>query len=315
MEYLDRSNFELGLDSDRGFAALSSSLIYSSEQSASQWLALTQDDEYPYYRIEKNQLNQLLQDRSLSDLKETDRMVCLGAADSEKEMAIARFVARSENELEIALVDSSPALLDHALLKFATLKFGNIGGVLLDVRNSDSFRSAIGLEERIDEKPLLFTAFGNIVGNYQGLSLVKSLHGVMHAGDRLIFGAHLKSRCKMEPYYPPYHSKAYYSHMASALHDAGVDTALGSFATELKEASDNLVDIIEIYFDLARKTEVISKRTESSEPPFCINRILVDVSYKYSMQFLQLELRKFGWREVKYWISKCNSNVIFLCKV
>ena len=314
MDYFDGCNFESGLDYDQGIAALSSSLIYSSEQSASRWLSLTQDDEYPYYRIEKNQLNQLLQDHSLSDLKEAKSMVCLGAADSEKEMTIARYIARSKSELEITLVDSSPALLDHALLKFAALNVGKAGGVLLDARESGSFRSAIGVGEMMCGKPRLFSAFGNIGGSYQELSLVRSLHGVMHAGDRFIFGAHLKSRCEMEPYYPPYHSKAYYRHMASALHDAGVDRALGSFATEVKETKDTLVDVIEIYFDLARKAKILSKRLSSSEQPLLINRILVDVSCKYSMSFLKLELRKFGWSEVKYWISKCNSNVIFLCK-
>lgn len=314
MDYLEGTSFESSLDSEQAVATLSSSLIYGSEQSASQWLSLTQDDEYPYYRIEMDQLNQLLQNRSLSDLEETCRMVCIGAADSKKEMAIARFIAQSEKQLEITLVDSSPALLDHALLKFAALKLMNAGGVFLDARNSDSFHSAIGDDKLVYGKPRLFTAFGNIVGNYQGLSMVTSLHGVMHAGDRLIFGAHLKSRCAIGPYYPPYHSKAYYDHMASALHDAGVDITLGSFATEVKETKENLVDVIEIYFDLDKKTKVLSIHPNASEQAFCISRILVDVSCKYSMRFLQTELRNLGWRESKLWISECKSNVIFLCK-
>ncbi len=314
MDYLDGSGFEPGLDSDRGFATLNSSLIYNSEQSALQWLSLTQDDEYPYYRIERDQLNQLLQDRSLSDLKETRRMVCLGAADSEKEMAITRFIACSENQLGITLVDSSPALLEHALQKFSAFERLNTGGVALDVRNYRSFRSAIGEDEMVYGKPCLFTAFGNIVGNYQELLLVRNLHGAMHEGDRFIFGAHLKSRCAMEPYYPPYSSKAYYDHMGSALHDAGVDMTLGAFTTEVKETKDGRVDVIEIYFDLAREAKIISTNSKSSGQPLSVNRILVDVSCKYSLGFLQSELQKFGWREVKYWFSKCKSNVIFLCK-
>lgn len=314
VDYLEGRDFERGVDLERGVATLSSSLIYGSERTASQWLSLTQDEEYPYYRVEMDQLNKLLQDLSLSDLEETHRMVCLGAADGEKEMAIARFIARSESQLEISLIDSSPALLDHALRKFAALRLVNARGVFLDASISEAFRSVIGDGELICGNPRLFTAFGNVVGNYQGLSMVGSLYGAMRMGDRLMFGAHLKSRRAIEPYYPPYCSKAYYDHMASALHDAGVSAALGRFTTEVTETKDNLIDVIEIYFDLPHKIEVTSTNRGPNGRPLFINRILVDVSCKYSMRFLRLELQKFGWREVSYWLSECKLNVLFLCK-
>lgn len=304
-----------GFGFEDGVATLRSEWIYRTKRAANQWLRLTQSLDYPYYRVELDQLTRILDSSELLGSTRFDQVVCVGAADGAKEAKIGLRAARNCPCPEFLLVDSSQALLDHALEKFSHLGLFALQGALIDVRDVVAFKNAIQNHDRMRNSPRLFTAFGNMVGNYSGLSLVSSLHQAMVRHDRLVFGVHLKSLAKSNLTYPAYHSSSYYDHMYSVLQDVGIDPKSGKIRTVENSNGNGLVDTVEIFFDLNNELTLDCISTpDDLKLSQEIRHIKVDVSFKYSLEFLLSELSQLQWHQRSHWITECGTNAIFSCE-
>ena len=295
-----------------GVGVVDSEFVYKSNRCANRWLALTKDAEYPYSRNESKQIQQLLSSGALDELQSCRSGIHVGAADAHKEILIANHVAGNKCGYTGLFLDLSLPLLDFAVRAFVASTSLAAERAVVNVLNDSELHEVIKNSRVANQRPRLFSSFGNTIGNYQGLSILRSLEKVMTAGDCVVFGVHAKVEDGTGQTYPAYCSDGYFDHMRSVLLDIGVQPDLGHLETRVISLNDGLVDSVEIVFSIGTEYQIYVPSSDGHS--LKLKEIIVDTSSKFSEHFIHDEISGTSLNTLNCWNSKSLENIVVLCR-
>lgn len=300
-----------------GVWAIDESLIYQSPKSAKHWVNLTKSKDYIYYNEELSLIKELISSNNVSELKHCSFGVFIGAADAEKEALLTKEVTSAHKSFKVVLIDQSPFLLELAFKRLVDEAEASALKVLCDVLDEPEVKKT--LPESLYIKglsPKFLTSFGNTIGNYEDLNILRSLVAIMNSGDLIIFGVHTKSELGKNEEYPAYSSHCYNEHMYSVLQDAGINPNIGKLSTRVQHFHNGSVDKVEIIFSISCKYSLHTTKSglKVSSLSKKITEIVVDSSCKYSKKFLIEKIKELALQPLHICSSESGGVSVFLCR-